>query len=280
MRRLPRFLIGFLLVLGATQALAQSTAYTEVFYPSGTFRIQAYLYRPSGDGPFPLIIYNHGSRAGHEHESLPFSYIGNLMLQNRCAVLVPERRGYGRSDGSTSTDEVGQDRGPRFVARMQAETDDVLAASDFVKTLPFVDQGHIGIMGWSFGGIVTMFAASRSGAFRAVVNQAGGALVWDFSPALREAMLEAARRVRTATLLMVAQNDRTTASITAVAAALREQNRATEVIIYPPFFPTRNPGGNPPCHVLFSDQGTAIWENDVRAFFAKHLGRDISGERR
>ena len=114
MRRLPRFLIGFLLVLGATQALAQSTAYTEVFYPSGIFRIQAYLYRPSGDGPFPLIIYNHGSRAGHEHESLPFSYIGNLMLQNRCAVLVPERRGYGRSDGSTSTDEVGQDRGPRF----------------------------------------------------------------------------------------------------------------------------------------------------------------------
>ena len=91
MRRLPRFLIGFLLVLGATQALAQPTAYTEVFYPSGTFRIQAYLYRPSGDGPFPLIIYNHGSRAGHEHESRPFSYIGNLMLQNRYAVLVPER---------------------------------------------------------------------------------------------------------------------------------------------------------------------------------------------
>ena len=61
MRWLPRFLIGFLLMLGATQALAQSTAYTEVFYASGTFRIQAYLYRPPGDGPFPLIIYNHGS---------------------------------------------------------------------------------------------------------------------------------------------------------------------------------------------------------------------------
>jgi len=280
MRKLPQFLIGFLLVLEATQALAQSAAYTETFYPSGALSIQAYLYRPPGDGPFPLIIYNHGSRAGHERESWPFPYISNLVLQNRYVVLVPERRGYGRSDGPTFSEEIGQDRGQHFVARMQAEGDDVLAAVDFSKTLLFVDQGRIGMMGWSFGGIVTMFAASRSNAFRAVVNQAGGSLVWDFSPSLREAMLDAARRVRTATLLMVAQNDRTTASITTLASALREQNPATEVIVYPPFFPSHNPRGNPPGHVLFSDQGTAIWENDVRAFFAKYLGRGISGESR
>ena len=62
-----RSLIGLLLALGVAQALAQSAAvpqpYTEVFYPSGPLRIQAYLYRPPGDGPFPLVIYNHGSRA-------------------------------------------------------------------------------------------------------------------------------------------------------------------------------------------------------------------------
>jgi dipeptidyl aminopeptidase/acylaminoacyl peptidase len=43
---------------------------------------------------------------------------------------------------------------------MQAESTDVLAALDFPRTQQFVDQRRLGIMGWSFGGIVTIFAAS------------------------------------------------------------------------------------------------------------------------
>jgi hypothetical protein len=55
-----------LLALGLTPALTLSAAdpqpYMEVFYPSGPLRIQADLYRPPGNGPFPLVIYNHGLR--------------------------------------------------------------------------------------------------------------------------------------------------------------------------------------------------------------------------
>jgi pimeloyl-ACP methyl ester carboxylesterase len=140
-----RSLIGLLLALGVTQALAQSAAvpqpYTEVFYPSGPLRIQAYLYRPPGDGPFPLVIYNHGSRANSEREPRPFSYVGRILLRSGYAVLVPERRGYGRSDGPTFSEETLQDTGPlpsgarrgaldaadspHFVGRLQAESDDV-----------------------------------------------------------------------------------------------------------------------------------------------------------
>ena len=152
----------------------------------------------------------------------------------------------------------------------------MLTALDFIGTLPFVDRRRLGIMGWSFGGIVTMFAASRSGAFRAAVDQAGGALVWDASAALRDALLAAARQVRSPVLLMVAQNDRTTASITTLADALQARNPATELIIYPPFIPSRNPRNTAPGHLIFSEQGAAIWENDVRSFFAKYLGNDTS----
>src|SRR3984893_5686042 len=111
-----RSLIGLLLALGVTQALAQSAAvpqpYTEVFYPSGTLRIQAYLYRPPGDGPFPLVIYNHGSRANSEREPPPVSYLGRSLRLRAYAELVPERRGYGRSDGLTFSEEIGQETGP------------------------------------------------------------------------------------------------------------------------------------------------------------------------
>jgi dienelactone hydrolase len=241
-----RYLISVLLALIAAQAVAQPAgeppSYIEVFYPSGALRIQAYLYRPPGNGPFPLVIYNHGSREGRERESRAFAYIGRLLAQSGYAVLVPERRGYGRSDGLTFTEEIHRDRGPFFVARMRAESEDVLAALDFLRTLPFVDQRRLGIMGWSFGGIVTIFAASRSDGFRAVVDQAGGALVWQNSPALREALPAAAQQVRAPVLLMVAQNDATTASITTVAEAIRGHNPATELIVYPPFIPRAKSG--------------------------------------
>jgi dienelactone hydrolase len=283
-----RCLIILVLALGIApargQPVAEAQPYTEVFYSSGPLRIQAYLYRPPGNGPFPLIIYNHGSRENRERESWPFSYVGRILLQSGYAVLVPERRGYGRSDGLTFSEEMRQSIGrrgaavesPHFVGRLQAESDDVLSALDFITTLPFVDRGRLGIMGWSFGGIVTMFAVSRSSAFRAAVDQAGGALTWDGSAALREALLAAARQVHSPVLLMVAQNDRTTASITTLATTLQAHNPATELIIYPPFTPGRNPRNTAPGHLIFSEQGSAIWENNVRTFFAKYLGEGTS----
>ena len=62
----------------------------------------------------------------------------------------------------------------QLVPWLEEETDDVLAALDYLRTLPLVDTNRIGIMGWPFGGIVTMFAVSRSTAFAVAVDQAGG----------------------------------------------------------------------------------------------------------
>src|SRR4030095_13371386 len=73
MRRVSAtLLLGVCLCLVAAVAPSQSPAafaYTEVFYASGSLRIQAYLYKLNGDGPFPVVIYNHGSRAGRERHS-------------------------------------------------------------------------------------------------------------------------------------------------------------------------------------------------------------------
>lgn len=205
----------YFLAWGASEA-ARSSAYSEVFYPSGNLSIQAYLYKPFGDGPFPAVIYNHGSRQGNERRPTPFLYIGNLLTRAGYVALVVERRGYGRSDGATLPDEVGNNR-RRLVARLQAETDDVLAARDYLITRTFVDGKRIGVMGWSFGGIVTMFAVGRSNEFAVAVNQAGGALTWNGNADIRNALVGAAEKANTPTLFMVAQNDRTTESITTVA---------------------------------------------------------------
>ena len=246
-------------------------AHEAVFYPSGKLRIEAYVYKPEGAGPFPAVIYNHGSRPGHERDERPFAFVGELLSKSSSfVVIVPERRGYGRSEGATFSEEIGQDKGPRFVNRLEQEADDVIAAAEFAKTLPYVDGTRIGVMGWSFGGIVSVLAASRSSLFRVVVDQAGGALSWDGSPALQRALREAAAQIRIPLLGMVAENDRTTQSVKAVVEEAQKHGGNAKLIVYPVFTP-RERSDVAPGHMIFSAQGAQLWQRDVKEFLAAYL---------
>jgi dienelactone hydrolase len=185
--------------------------------------------------------------------------------------LVSERRGYGRSDGSTSSEEVGNDR-RRVVPRLQAETGDVLAALDYLRAQPFADMKRIGLMGWSYGGIVTMFAVSRSTEFAVAVNQAGGALSWNGNPELRSALMAAAEKATTPILLQVAKNDRTTSSITTLTGIFNKRGVPHREVIYEPFKTSRGDPDTPPGHKVFSSDGIHVWEKDVLDFLGRYLG--------
>lgn len=249
---------------------ATNSGDSEIFYPSAGLSIQGYLYQPHGSGPFPVIIYNHGSRNGSERRSVPQAHIGKLLTQAGYMVFVPERRGYGRSDGPTVTEEVGNDK-ERLVPRLQKETDDVLAAVEHLRTVPLADTKRIGIMGWSYGGIISMFAVSRSSAFAVAVDQAGGALTWNGNVHVRNALITAAEKATTPTLFQVAQNDRTTASITTVADIFNKRGIAHRTVIYDPFNPQRGDPRVPPGHRVFSAEGMPVWQNDVLEFLGRYL---------
>jgi dienelactone hydrolase len=195
-------------------------------------------------------------------------------------VLIPERRGYGDSDGPTLAEDMGNDWGQRYVARVEAETDDVIAAVDYLRTLPFADIKRIGIMGYSGGGAVTMFAISRSTAFAVAINQAGAAGAWNISAEMRSALIAAAEKATTPALLLVAQNDRTTDSITTLAEIFKKRGVPHRMVVYEPFTPQPAGGAvtagiplNPaPGHEVFRAQGMHVWERDVLEFLARYLG--------
>ena len=122
----------------SSQALA-SSEFKKVYYYSGNLRIAAYLYAPEGEGRFPVVIYNHGSRENPRRPA-PFRYIGDMLSRNGYVVLIPERRGYGDSDGKTFDEEVGSDIGEKFVKRLKAEATDVLESIPYLETLSNVDK--------------------------------------------------------------------------------------------------------------------------------------------
>ena len=240
-----------------------------VFYKSGTVGIEAYVYMPAGKGPFPLVVYNHGSRAGEERVERPIGFIARLLTPAGYAVLVPERRGYGKSEGTPFSEEIGADRGDRFLRRMSEEAADVNAAVEYAKGHLPVDPKRITTIGYSFGGIVTTMAASTSTSFAGIVNQAPGALNWGKSEPLRQALIAAAGKIHVPMLCMVAENDATTESARAICDAAKANGARTKVIIYPPFSnpAVKNPAA--PGHALFTFAGADIWKGDVLEFLRR-----------
>ena len=240
--------------------------YQTFFYVHDGLRLEAYLYEPAGAGPFPLVVYNHGSRGGREE--MPMEYVAAVLVPAGYAVLVPERRGYGKSQGKPFEEDVGTDRGRGFVARLQAETDDVLAAIDHVSQNPKLDMRRVAVMGYSFGGMVTTLAASRSGRFKVAVVQAPGAFTWPHSPELRALLPPAAAKIRIPIACMAAQNDWQTESTRTVC---KRATGPTQLKIYPAFMPTPPLGEGANGHALFGPQGIGLWKRDLLAFLDQYL---------
>jgi dienelactone hydrolase len=204
------------------------------------------------------------------------AYVARLLLPQGYAVLVPERRGYGKSEGATMVEEVGEDRGAKFVARLEAETRDVLAAVDYVTGKPdlHLDAKRMAMVGYSFGGMVTTMAMGRDRRFAAAVAQAPGARNWIDKPAVQDALLKAARLIRTPIFCAVAANDTQTESTRAICEAVRAGGKPSEVKIYPAFTPPGGAAGAPGAgHAIFGPAGVSIWRDDLVAFLRKYLPR-------
>jgi dienelactone hydrolase len=136
-----------------------------------TAQLETTLFRPDGNGPFPLAIVNHGKAPippHSQHRYRPFS-AARYFLQRGYLVAVPMRQGFSKSTGSY----VGGGCNVEDNGRAQAE--DVQATLDYLVALPYVDRGNIVVVGQSHGGWTTLaFGASNYPGVKGLVNFAGG----------------------------------------------------------------------------------------------------------
>jgi dienelactone hydrolase len=151
----------------------------------------------------------------------------------------------------------------QLAARLEQESDDVVAALDCVSALDGIRPDHIGVMGSSFGGVNTLLAAARTDGFRCAVEFAGAAVNWERAPALREAMTAAAAKVRCPIFFIQAANDYGTGPTETLPGAVC--GAAVQAKIYPPF------GVNPHEGHLLERDGSRVWGDDVRRFLERYL---------
>jgi carboxymethylenebutenolidase len=265
---------GAVVLVGATFVFAQPTSEI-VMFPSGTLTLRGVLFKPAGAGPFPAVVYNHGSAAGMLSQEA-FDALGPVFVRHRWVFFGPYRRGQGLSAqaGPYIGDQIdkakrqgGIPAGAATMVRLLATDylDDQLAALAWLRNQSFVDANRVAVAGNSFGGVETVFGAARAD-YCAAVDAAGGAESWALAPQLQAAMTQAVQSAKAPIFFFQAENDWNLAPTKTLSAAMKEAGKLSAAKIYPPFGKSHQDGHT------FGYFGSSVWENDVFQFLALHCG--------
>jgi len=263
-------------------ALAQTVSSSVLATPqiadvrSGDLHLKGYFWKPAGRGPFPAILFNHGSGADDPQHTAgrtmaeAASDLAPVFLRHGYAFLYLCRRGQGLSadQGPFTQDLLKQAETKGADARKQlhyqlitgTQLDDALAGLTFLKTVREIDPKRIAIVGHSFGGMLTLLSGDHDSTIRAEVAFAAGANSWRASQELRDRTLAVVGKTAAPIMLVYAANDYDTTPGKDISAELDRLHKSHLLKIYPPIGKTSDDG-----HSLLY-LGVSEWEPDVFHF--------------
>jgi dienelactone hydrolase len=129
----------------------------DVWFNSGSDRISAWLYRPTGIGDAPLLVMAHGLGAVR---TMRLDAYAERFCAAGYACLVFDYRNFGDSGGA-----------PRQLIDISMQLQDWTVAVAYARTLAGIDHNRIGLWGTSFGGGHVIATAARLPGIAAVVSQ-------------------------------------------------------------------------------------------------------------
>jgi len=133
--------------------------------------LETTIYRPVGDGPFPVALISHGKAAGDTRFQARYRPAGaaRFLLARGYVVVVPMRMGFSKSGGSY----VGGGCNVASNGRVQAQ--DIQSVLDWLAGQPWADVHQVLLIGQSHGGWTTLAAgAMELAGVKGLVNFAGG----------------------------------------------------------------------------------------------------------
>ena len=286
MRRLHLFTVALAISCAGVAPVDEQPQQNTVEILSGRLHLKGFLWRPPGRGPFPAVVFHHGRSDTARQHSLQLGLtlehlaqvLGPVFVRHGFVFLFPFRRGEGPSadQGQFIGDLLRREetanglearRHLQLVLMTTDHLQDALAASSYLKSLPDVDVRRVAVAGHSFGGQLTLLAASRDPTVRAALTFGAAAGSWDESPELRDRLIEAVSGLASPVMLIQAANDYSLSPSAAIDTELSRLSRPHVRKIYPAFGETQTHGHN----FLYLD--TARWEQDVFAFLEANVTR-------
>jgi dienelactone hydrolase len=150
----------------------------DLYGKSAEGNIPVTIFRPAGDGPFPLVIMNHGRATKDKRGATGRQRYENLsryLVSKGFVVLIPTRLGYHETYGQFDPEDAGNCNTLRPEAVATAASDQVLQTLEFARTLPYVNTERWVVMGQSVGGLTAVATVARNPpGLVAGINFAGG----------------------------------------------------------------------------------------------------------
>lgn len=128
-------------------------------------KLEMTLLLPPGDGPFPVLVFNHGDiilDLGYFETKRRYRnmVVAREFLQRGIAVAFPDRPGVGLSEGIYLLPPTLYDADASYTARQHAKS--IIPAIDTLRQMPLIDSSRIIIAGQSAGGFATVYLAGRN----------------------------------------------------------------------------------------------------------------------
>ncbi len=166
---------------------ADLTKFEKSFILSGEAdaRLEIVAAKPRHEGPYPTIVFNHGSTGRGHNKSLYTrtvspAVVANYFVERGWMILFPQRRGRGKSGGNYGEGLAPDGSGYSCnidiaITGFERAVEDVDAVVRHLRERSDVDQSRLVIGGVSRGGILSIaYAGMRPATFRGAVNFNGG----------------------------------------------------------------------------------------------------------
>jgi len=246
---------------------------------SGSLLLKGLLWRPSGEGIFPSVVFCHGSYETSDSKYDPVqqtSVLGPLFAKNGYIFLGLFRQGTGLSKGqgknsadlmSKALKENGQQARNEVQMRQLRSNDlqDISSGIEFLKHRKEVDANRIALIGHSFGGSLALLVAENDPTLRAVIVFGAGGYSWNMSPLLRTGLIEAVKRINVPVMLAYAQNDYSLTPAYALDSLMTLSGKQHLLRVYPQYGKSLTEGHN----IIFLK--TDLWKEDVFDFLRRSL---------
>jgi dienelactone hydrolase len=126
----------------------------QIDIPSGSGTLHAQLYKPDGDGPFPVVIAVHGcgGLAGHSEPVQPrYRDWAEQLLNGGTAVLLPDSYGSRELGPQCRVKE-------RSILARRERVADIMASREWLLQQPWTARDRISLMGWANGASAVLWA--------------------------------------------------------------------------------------------------------------------------